>query len=142
VPGLGIWGTFYEQVNKLAHKWEDYLNGLDQGGFYHETPIYYLTPFLIPDSLKDRLDGDQLLKIEQRLEHVINFTDSGSCYYGYANDKKFDWNAAKQRVEMVLNEFGETLESIQYPVIVKASWDKYPIFTLMNKNIRIEIKKE
>lgn len=31
----------------------------------------------------------------------------------------FDWQAAKRRVEAVLNEYGESLDTIQYPFMAE-----------------------
>jgi hypothetical protein len=109
-----------EQVVKWSKKWQYGLDGLDDGLFYHEAPMYYITPLLIPPSLSARITALQRGKLCERLfvtiRHPCSYTPYGE---EPENPETFDWQAAKQRVEAVVNEYGETLESIQYPVMVE-----------------------
>jgi hypothetical protein len=107
----------HEQITKWSQKWEDRLNGNDQGWFYHETALYYIVIFIIPDSIRAQIDSSQLIKLEGRLESVILHTGLGDWYLREGED--MNWIKAKQRIESVLNEYGETLNNIQYPVMVQ-----------------------
>jgi hypothetical protein len=106
-----------EQVYNWSMKWQHGLDGNDKGWFYHETAMHYVTPLLIPDSLSVRLDPRQLSDLDHCIEDAIRHPES--CGGTIDDVKTFDWHAAKERVEGVLNDYGETLRSIQYPVVVR-----------------------
>jgi hypothetical protein len=117
-----------EEIDKITDYWRDWLegnlfrqmpmlDGHDDGGFYHETPIYYITSYLVPDSIKKRLDAHRLLILKNRIEQAILHSHPVVEIESAPFD--FDWKAAKQKVESILNEYGETLQNIQYPTIVQ-----------------------
>lgn len=116
-----------QQVYKWSEQWQRGLDGLDKGMFYHETPIWRITPLMIPDSLAARMNPTDLLRLEGRIEAAIRHPGSDVPYGTEAEETRenFDWSAAKQRVEAVLNEYGETLESVQFPVMVQRVGSKY-----------------
>ena len=64
--------------------------------------------FLVPTSIEEVLDFSELLIIRERIQRAIE-DGNPFCYL----DPNHDWEAAKQRVEEVLNECGESLDSLR-----------------------------
>jgi hypothetical protein len=121
---LGIFLNWpQDQVEKLAKRWQKGLDGLDQGLFYHETAMYYITRFMIPDSITKRIDVKEYLSLNNRIWKSIAHPES----YRHGNNREdvFDWKAAKKRVEEILNEYGDTLRNVQYPIIAKRYSDTH-----------------
>lgn len=90
---------------------ERYLEFMDPEGndlFYHETPIHYIVPELVPRTLANKLHVYELMSLHGRIETTIYNGDS-CC----ASRLDYDWHAAKERVERVLNEYGESLANVQ-----------------------------
>jgi hypothetical protein len=102
----GLLSTFFDWTPLEVGQWcEQYLpEARDPDSWFNrETPVYYCTPLLIPDSIRNTLDGLQRLHFEQRLELAI-LGDRQA--HEFSRD---DWLEAKSRVEKVLGEFGESL---------------------------------
>lgn len=109
-----------DEVHRWSRKWEYGLDGLDDGGFYHEAPMYYVTPLLSPPALRTKVPCDGWRRLQERLFVAIGHPNSfPPCGDELGDAETFDWQAAKRRVEAVLNEYGESLETIQYPFMVE-----------------------
>ncbi len=77
--------------------------------FYHLEALGYVKLFLIPDRLALRLDAMRnegtppSHRLASRLEGAIGPGTEVTC------NPEFDWNAARERVEAALKEYGEAL---------------------------------
>jgi hypothetical protein len=97
-------GWSEDRVMQWARLYGRLLDGGDEGLFYHETPIYYVAPLLLPETLKRRLDGLQQIQLCGRIQSAIQQGDS-FCDL----NPDHDWHAAKERVEKILSAYGERL---------------------------------
>lgn len=92
-----------ERVDRWILLYDEELEGRGNILFYHEEALWHVTRFLIPERLCQRLGGYETMRLSWRLQQAI----------GIGNDVErtpaFDWDAARQRVEAVLHEYGETL---------------------------------
>jgi hypothetical protein len=106
-----IFGEFLGWTRAEVIRWaEQYETEIkeDRFPFNHETPVYYVTPVLVPQSIRSKMHGFELIHFENRLESTIKG-------YGeplWAKPDEYDWKAAKQRVESILNEYGESLANV------------------------------
>ena len=97
-------GWSEERVVAWARQYEDGLDGRDDGLFYHETAIYYIVPLLVPAGIRQQLDGLQEIEFCGRIQQTI---ENGNSFC--LCDPNHDWEAAKDRVEKILNEYGHSL---------------------------------
>jgi len=88
---------------KWADKWLDGLNEANSL-FYNGTPIFYITPLLIPDRLRRRLPRSELAHLNENLLLSIQLNNS-FC----DRDQGFDWESARTRVQTLLTGYGESL---------------------------------
>jgi|ERR1041385_952471 hypothetical protein len=101
VPTFLGWSD--EKVLSWAEKWKDDMN--DPGaGFYNRTPIEYVVPLFIPETLKARLSISEAYNLRHRIQGAV---DSGDSFI--ARKPNFDCEAARERVEAILREYGATL---------------------------------
>jgi hypothetical protein len=106
---LGIFlGWSEDEVMRWADRYIEFMNETGMGIFYHETPIYYIVPELVPGALARKLDAHELMSLDARIETTIYNGDS-CC----DSRPDFDWHAARDRVERVLNEYGESLRNVK-----------------------------
>jgi hypothetical protein len=75
---------------------------------YCESLAYWVIPELIPKRLKSRLHAYDLNTLEGRIESAILAGNPEGDLRG-----DYDWNAARDRVEFILKEFGESLKDVQ-----------------------------
>ena len=75
---------------------------------FHEYPTYFLTLLLIPERLRNRLSGPELVQLYGRLEGALFLTD-----YSDESLAKYDWDAAISRIDSILAEHGERLRSVR-----------------------------
>lgn len=86
-----------------SERWLCDLNDPDSM-FYNRTPTYYLLPAIIPARLIKRLPSDQLPVLRQ---DILKTIEQGDTFCDRKPD--FDWNLARQRIEALLAEYGESL---------------------------------
>jgi hypothetical protein len=79
--------------------------------FYHEDPIFYMLPLLIPDELKSTLDPDAQTTLESALHKAIKGASLVNWRYA-----EFDWKKARINVELVLREYQTPLPLRAAPV--------------------------
>jgi len=72
--------------------------------FYHEDAIFYVLPICIPDQFKARAEAHALTALEASLHAAIK----GDGRPGWRS-AEFDWSAARERAEAVLEKVGESL---------------------------------
>lgn len=93
------------RVHEWAKQFEAGLN-VEDPQFYEELPTYYLVDLLTPNSLQDRLKGMQWVRFKEEIEVAI---------WGWINapsdlfEADFDFKAARERVEELLAEYGESI---------------------------------
>lgn len=95
---------------KWAEWCDEFLEPDDNAMFYHEPPMYYVALGLVPKRLTMSLEGMELTRFGWRIQDLI---EDGDEFCSCKPD--FDWQAAKIRVEKLLNEYGESLENIEPP---------------------------
>ena len=100
---VGFLGWPDPMFEVFVAKWNERLNDPSHG-FYHEAPLRYVTRLLIPYQLQSTLNVRQADRFQEQIEKAI---DGGDCF-SYTGDD-FDWEAARQRVERLLAEYGERL---------------------------------
>lgn len=94
-------------VLEWARRYEDGLNNVAPG-FYNATPARYVAPLLVPERLRDKLRGFGLVVLQSRLQHAI---EGGNDPF-FDLDPDYDWSAARERVEAVLNAYGGSLTEL------------------------------
>ena len=72
--------------------------------FFNGTPADYIIPLMIPERLRKRLPSYELEHVREQLLTAIQQYDS-FC----DRQPDFNWELARQRVQAVLAEYGETL---------------------------------
>jgi len=123
------------QTRQWAKRFDDDLEG-KYPFFYHESPVYYLSPELIPDRLRKALPHMALARLAWRIQEAIEqgalpplpgeicaLKDHLSEFewmervnqftrevvregYGISPESldRYDWRAARQRIESVLEQ--------------------------------------
>ena len=97
-------GWSEERVLAWARQYEDGLDGRDGGMFYNDAPVHYIAPLLVPPGIRQNLNGLQELQLCWRIQEAI---ENGNSFC--LCDPNHDWEAAKDRVEKILNEYGHSL---------------------------------
>jgi hypothetical protein len=87
--------------------YDDDLEDRGNSFFYHEDALWYVSRFLIPDRLGQCLGGYEAERLSWRLANAIGVGREAE------RNPAFDWDAARERVEAVLREYGETLAGPQ-----------------------------
>ncbi len=95
-----------EVVLKWAQHYQDRLADPDDV-FFHEPASYHALPALIPPRLRGMHPYDRM-RLEGQIQDAI---EDGDAFWD--NRPDFDWEAAKRRVECVLNKYGESLTSLR-----------------------------
>ncbi len=88
----------------LAH-FETNLNE-DASQLWRDAPEFYVAFLLIPDSVKGALCLWDRESLARRLEFAIT-------HGGAASEDAVDWPAAETRLNGVLTEYGESLDSVR-----------------------------
>lgn len=70
---------------------------------FHETPMYWATHLLIPDSLRVHLPHDQMLRLERDLWSV--FIDESKDWH--PDPETIDWLPYKQQVDRLLARYAD-----------------------------------
>lgn len=78
---------------------------MDDDLFYHEMPVYWAVPALIPSTLRDRLSPADLLTLERDI--LAAFSDERHFYF----PPETDFTPYRTVVNAVLGAYGATLES-------------------------------
>lgn len=78
------------------------------GLFFHELPMYYVAEVIVPPRLESSLHVFDLIKLREQILDVI---ENGDPFCD--EDPDFDWEAAKDRVERLLNEYGDSLSNLR-----------------------------
>lgn len=78
------------------------------GWFFHELPMYYVAEVIVPPRLESSLHVFDLIKLREQILDVI---ENGDPFCD--EDPDFDWEAAKDRVERLLNEYGDSLSNLR-----------------------------
>lgn len=92
--------------------------GDENSSFYHEVPLYYLTNSLVPESFREvDISGSRIRPYKEFMDFRARICDAieGGDYY-CGSRFHFDWNAAKKRVERVLNLAGSSLEEVNQEI--------------------------
>ncbi len=92
-----------ERIERWMRRYDEDLEDRGDGLFYHEEALWYVAPLLISDRLTQRLGSRESMRLEWRLQRVIGVGKD------VERNPAFDWDAARERVEAVLGEYGETL---------------------------------
>ena len=88
------------KVRQWARRWLDEPDPF----LLTQNPAWYVTPLLIPETLRVRLTGRDFEDLTVRLRTAI---EGGDPNCGFKADQ--DWTAAKARIERVLIKFGADL---------------------------------
>lgn len=78
------------------------------GWIDHDSEFANILGLLVPDCIRDVLDGKELVVFTSKLEKIVL---GGTVPIPEVN--AFDWDAAKVRLDRLLNEAGESLESLR-----------------------------
>lgn len=70
---------------------------------FHETPQYWITYLLIPETLKARLSNLDIIDLERRI--LIAFRDHHHYHFPLGTD----WRPYRAKIEQILSEYGEHL---------------------------------
>lgn len=84
------------QAKEWAEQWRD----IQMLG--HEFPCYYVSPALIPTELKKSLDEHSIMKLGWAVQEAIEHPQGGKVWFPL-DDPNFDWDAAKKRVQAVID---------------------------------------
>jgi hypothetical protein len=96
------------QVDGWATKWQSGLDNTKYSGlFYHEEASWYVVPLLIPEALRQRLPSSEHHKLMYKIEAAIVHGKSPIAFA-----ENYDWKAARDRVEAILNEYGSSLAMV------------------------------
>ena len=92
-----------EQVTEdWSHKWDEFLDDEhDRSVFYHETPIYYIAPLLIPGRLRHRLSGRQLRRLCDALQVDIE-ASFDPAFVRCDGDERERWAHVRASVDGIL----------------------------------------
>ncbi len=69
--------------------------------FYHESPQYWVTDTLIPESLRERLSTVEFIDLQHRLQSAFNDENR------FAFPEDTDWAPYRTKLERILGEYGE-----------------------------------
>jgi hypothetical protein len=83
--------------------YDDDLEDRGNPFFYHEEALWYVAGLLIPDRLTQRLGSRDTECLGWRIQAVIGLGKD------VERDPAFDWDAARERVEAVFRDYGETI---------------------------------
>lgn len=95
------------RVLKWSVQFETLLNN-QNSLLYREHGPLYVTPLLVPASIKSKLNPYDLMVFRERLAGAIQ-ADDLNCEF----TEEYDWKAAKERVDAVLAEYGESLAQVR-----------------------------
>ncbi len=109
---IGILGTFLGWTEQRVFDWieeRELWAFLDnpEDMIYHETPPYWITMLLIPDTLRTTLSGVALADLQGRI--LAAFKDDTQ----YKFVKHTDWTPYKSRVEAILRAYDASLPVTQ-----------------------------
>jgi hypothetical protein len=90
-----------------AARFQSELNDEDSL-LYRELPMCEISFLLVPNSVRAKRDDFDLRSVASRLENAFWLPD-----YSEAELSKYDWNAAIARINTVLAEYGESLETVR-----------------------------
>ena len=76
------------QLTQWVKKWEPFIDSGD-GLFYHETPLYYVIPLLLPPNTLTKLGRPRYSRLFECLEWAIRGEGAD-----YESDADYDWAAA------------------------------------------------
>jgi hypothetical protein len=102
---LGGWS----QVQAEAHLNERLQNPGFRSWFPHDNPSDEAAPLLLPEDLRDTLEGPPWVKLRERICEAID----RNCDEHNANpdaDPRYDWEAARRRIDQVVEEFRKNNE--------------------------------
>lgn len=99
-----------DRVNSWMTQYENELSN-DCSMLYREYPAHYITPLLVPSSIKGKLEAYDQMVLRSRLEGAIAVHD-----FSEESLKEYNWDAALDRVTGILAEFGESLENVRREV--------------------------
>lgn len=97
LPPLLGWSD--EQTATWSRQWEPQMND-EYSLFFHEDPIWYVVPLLIPDGVTSRLGPMQRVALERRINHAV--IDEPAFAW---SSPDVDWAAARARVARVLADY-------------------------------------
>ena len=100
--------------------WEDRitreLHGWSDGWFYHEDEMHFVLRLLVTDELADRLQKQRTKRMYNDLAHLLHEelrpAIRGQTWPSSWEPDDFDWLAAKERVETVLQIYGAELPKL------------------------------
>jgi hypothetical protein len=107
---LGGWLHWQDaRIQRFIDRYEEDLgaaeSSIDSVMFFRESPIKYVSPLLLPPSLRNHPSTQE---IERKIERAVNLE------YPYNSDTH-DWDAARRRVEAVLTEYAASLPTANQP---------------------------
>ena len=100
-------GTFLGWSEEEVYRWASrFTRRLDNDDdlLYNDTPMQCIADLFIPKALTDKLSQDKRRELRREIRYAIEINGSGSTF---RND--FDWDAAKARVNEVLERRGVKL---------------------------------
>jgi hypothetical protein len=103
-------GWSEEETLRWAERWKtaDGENPVDDPDdiFYHESPVYWANHELLPDPLKERLRGLELVDLERRILEA--FWDEHRDHFPPGTD----WRPYRAKVVRILAEYGASLPPV------------------------------
>jgi hypothetical protein len=95
------------RVMAWAAQYESDLNDEDSL-LYRELPTYDVSFLLVPNSVRAKRDDFELKSVASRLENAIWLPVDAKV-----DPREYDWSAAIARINTVLAEYGESLETVR-----------------------------
>lgn len=99
LSGLLDWPA--DRVICWANDWERRARGAFPKSAWHEPPVYYIIPLLVPARDRDRMAVGEYPHLIYELEATIAHTQPYSW-----DDSRYDWKRARQEVKEVLHSHG------------------------------------
>jgi hypothetical protein len=100
MPELGGWS----QAQADAHLGERLHNPGFRSWFPHDNPSEEAAPLLLPDDLRDTLEGPPWVKLRERICQAIDLSRE-EHNANPDQDPRYDWEAARERVAQAIAEF-------------------------------------
>jgi hypothetical protein len=99
-----------EKVREWAReKWEDRLDGKDEGMIYHDEPERYIVSLLVPEELHHRLGAEARFELTRKLFEAICPPIGGDFFGSPLLSGSYDWEATRKRVKEIIETYAAVL---------------------------------
>lgn len=109
-------GWSEEEVANWAERYQSWLRN-EHDLIYHKPPLYWMVSWLIPASVDECLDADERRILVRQLERAVETTRVERPFVDHRpfDHVQYDWEAARLRVQAVLNESKASGDSTDAP---------------------------